>query len=68
MYAWLWRHLPFRLPGRLITAVILVVAVGVLLWRVVFPMLEPILLPFDDVQVGAAAGHSSNTMNLTKSA
>ena len=68
MYAWVWRHLPFRLPGRLIIAAILVAIVAGLLWRVVFPMLEPILLPFDDVQVDAAAAHSSNRENLTRSA
>jgi len=68
MYAWLWRHLPFRLPGRLITAAVLVLLVGAVLWRVVFPLLEPILLPFDDVQVDSAAVHSSSTANLTRSA
>jgi hypothetical protein len=50
MYAWIWRRLPFGLPGRLIGSIGLVVAVAALLWYVVFPWAEP-LLPFDDVQV-----------------
>ena len=51
MYAWIWRKLPFGLAGKLSGALLLVAAVGVLLWYVVFPWATP-LLPFDDVQVG----------------
>ncbi len=51
MYAWIWRKLPFGLWGKLTSSIVLVVAVGVLLWYVVFPWATP-LLPFDDVQVG----------------
>ena len=51
MYAWIWRKLPFGVPGKLAGSVVLVVAVGALLWYVVFPWATP-LLPFDDVQVG----------------
>ncbi len=51
MYAWIWRKLPFGLPGKLAGSVLLVAAAGVLLWYVVFPWATP-LLPFDDVQVG----------------
>lgn len=50
MYAWIWRHLPFNLPGKIISSVGLVLAITALLWYVVFPRAEP-LLPFDDVQV-----------------
>ncbi len=50
MYAWIWRHLPFGRPGRIIGSIGLVVAAAALLWYVVFPWAEP-LLPFDDVQV-----------------
>ena len=51
MYAWIWRKLPFGLPGKLAGSVLLVATVGALLWYVVFPWATP-LLPFDDVQVG----------------
>jgi hypothetical protein len=51
MYAWIWRKLPFGLTGKLTGSIVLVAAVGVLLWYVVFPWATP-LLPFDDVQVG----------------
>ncbi|GGQ46215.1 hypothetical protein [Couchioplanes azureus] len=51
MYAWIWRKLPFGLWGKLTGSLVLVLAVGALLWYVVFPWATP-LLPFDDVQVG----------------
>jgi hypothetical protein len=50
MYAWIWRKLPFGLPGKLIGSVLLVTATVALLWFWLFPLAEP-LLPFDDVQV-----------------
>ncbi|GAA4453118.1 hypothetical protein [Phytohabitans houttuyneae] len=56
MYAWIWRHLPFRQwPAKLATSLVLITAVGALLWYVVFPWAEP-LLPFDDVQVTEDSG------------
>lgn len=51
MYAWIWRKLPFGTWGKISGSLVLVAAVGVLLWYVVFPWATP-LLPFDDVQVG----------------
>lgn len=51
MYAWIWRKLPFGLPGKITGSVLLTLATVALLWYVVFPWAEPIL-PFDDVQVG----------------
>ncbi len=50
MYAWIWRKLPFGLPGKLIGSLLLATGAVALLWYVVFPWAEP-LLPFDDVQV-----------------
>lgn len=50
MYAWIWRKLPYGLPGKLVGSVLLVSVAVSLLWYVVFPWAEP-LLPFDDVQV-----------------
>ncbi|GAA4677582.1 hypothetical protein [Phytohabitans rumicis] len=56
MYAWIWRHLPFRKwPYKLATSLVLIVGIGALLWYVVFPWAEP-LLPFDDVQVEQDSG------------
>ncbi|GAB2938381.1 hypothetical protein GCM10027280_28140 [Micromonospora polyrhachis] len=50
MYAWIWRRLPFGLPGKLAGSVLIATALVALLWYVIFPWAEP-LLPFDDVQV-----------------
>jgi hypothetical protein len=55
MYAWIWRHLPFGRPGKLIGSLLLVGLAAALLWYVVFPWAEP-LLPFDDVQVTEDGG------------
>lgn len=55
MYRWIWRHLPFGLPGKLAGSVVLVAGVVSLLWFVIFPWAEP-LLPFDDAQVGQEVG------------
>ena len=52
MYAWIWRKLPFGLPGKLVGSLLLVTTAVALLWYVVFPWAGP-LLPFtgEDVQV-----------------
>ena len=50
MYAWIWRHLPFGLPGKIVGSVLLVAGAVAALWFWGFPAAEP-LLPFDDVQV-----------------
>ena len=55
MYSWIWRRLPFGLPGKLIGSLVLATATVALLWFVVFPWAEP-LLPFDDVQVTQDSG------------
>ena len=55
MYAWIWRKLPFGLPGKLFGSLVLATATVALLWFVVFPWAEP-LLPFDDVQVTQDSG------------
>jgi hypothetical protein len=51
MYARVWRGLPGPPAVRALLAVLLAAAVVVLLWTVVFPVVEP-LLPLDDVAVG----------------
>ncbi|PZG22289.1 hypothetical protein C1I95_05530 [Micromonospora craterilacus] len=52
MYAWIWRKLPFGLPGKLAGSLLLATTAVALLWYVVFPWAGP-LLPFtgEDVQV-----------------
>jgi putative effector of murein hydrolase LrgA (UPF0299 family) len=52
VYAWIWRKLPFGLPGKIIGSVLLAAAALALLWYWVFPGVEP-LLPFDDSQIEA---------------
>jgi hypothetical protein len=47
VYRWIWRRLPFGLPGKLVGSVVLVVAAVALLWYVVFPAIDP-YLPFND--------------------
>ncbi|BCJ65408.1 hypothetical protein [Polymorphospora rubra] len=60
MYAWIWRKLPFGLPGKLIGSLMLTMSVLALLWFFVFPWAEP-LLPFDDVQVTQDGGGDPGT-------
>lgn len=50
MYGWIWRHLPFGIPGKIIGSLLLIAGALWLLWYHVFPAVEPIL-PFDDVVV-----------------
>jgi hypothetical protein len=55
VYGWIWRHLPFGLPGKIIGSLLLAAGVGLVLWYGVFPAAEP-LLPFGDVQVSDSGG------------
>jgi hypothetical protein len=55
MYGWIWRHLPFGLPGRIAGSLLGVAAAGALLWFAVFPAVEPHLW-FSDVQVSTPGG------------
>lgn len=55
MYGWIWRHLPFGIPGKIVGSLLLVAGVVWLLWFHVFPAVEPIL-PFDDVTVEGTTG------------
>lgn len=50
MYGWIWRKLPFGVPGKIAGMFILLGGIGALLWFFAFPRLEP-LLPFDDSQI-----------------
>jgi hypothetical protein len=57
MYAWIWRKFPGSTWSKLTFSLVLVTAVGSLLWYVIFPWATP-LLPFDDVQVEAGTGQT----------
>ena len=50
MYTWIWRRLPGGTPAKVLSAVVLALALCALLLFVVFPQVEP-LLPFTDVTV-----------------
>ena len=56
MYAWIWRHLPFGLPGKIVGSLLLLGAACALLFFVVFPWVEP-RVPFNQVTVP----HESST-------
>ncbi|GIF09625.1 hypothetical protein [Actinoplanes siamensis] len=62
MYAWIWRKLPGQLWSKLTISVVLLAAVGSLLWYVIFPWATP-LLPFDDVQVGDTSQIDPNSVD-----
>jgi hypothetical protein len=50
MYAWIWRHLPFGLAGKIVGSLLLAAAFGALLWFQIFPMVEE-YLPVNDGQI-----------------
>jgi hypothetical protein len=55
MYSWIWRKLPFGVPGKVIGSLLLISVVVAGLWFWGFPTAEP-LLPFDDVNVTDQGG------------
>lgn len=65
MYGWIWRRLPFGVPGKIIGSLLLLGAAVWLLWFYVFPWAEPIL-PFDDVQVESPGGPGGNDLQPTE--
>ena len=50
MYASLWRALPGPWPVKVLESIVLIAAIVLLLFLVVFPWVEP-RLPFNDVTV-----------------
>jgi hypothetical protein len=67
MYAWIWRHLPFGIWGKLSGSLLLAGGTAALLWFVVFPSIDPwleeTLLPFDEGQVEAPGGDTVEPSN-----
>ncbi|HIW64153.1 MAG TPA: hypothetical protein H9881_16985 [Candidatus Stackebrandtia excrementipullorum] len=55
MYGWIWRKLPFGLPGKLAGSLMLIVGVSAALWFWVFPQLAP-LLPFGQINISDTEG------------
>jgi hypothetical protein len=51
MYGWIWRRLPGRTGARLTQILVLAIAVGLLLWFVVYPWAS-IYLPLDQSGLG----------------
>lgn len=55
MYAWIWRHLPYGLAGKLTGSLLLAGVAAALMWFVVFPWLDPFveqsLLPWNEGQL-----------------
>lgn len=51
MYGWLWQRLPGGRGGKVLSMAVIVVAVAVLLWLLVFPW-AVIHLPIDQVGMG----------------
>jgi hypothetical protein len=61
MYSWIWRRLPFGLAGRIVGSLVLVAAVGALLWYAVFPNIEQ-YMPFTDGQVTSDTGGGADSV------
>ena len=60
MYAWIWRHIPVRQAKfKALISLIVVAALGAVLWYKVFPAIEPIL-PFDDGQIENSNGQPAD--------
>ncbi len=64
MYAWIWRKLPFGLPGKIGGFVILIGTTFALLWFFVFPALMP-LLPFNQSTIETNPGGEQETQTPT---
>ncbi|GAA3393827.1 hypothetical protein [Cryptosporangium minutisporangium] len=62
MYGWIWDRLPGNVALKSLCALVLVGAVGWLLWFKIFPWAEP-LLPFGDVTVDGTTTGGSDTVD-----
>jgi hypothetical protein len=60
MYSWIWRKLPFGLPGKIIGSLVLVAGIGLALWFLLFPVADT-WLPSNDVQVTGSPNPAPTT-------
>jgi hypothetical protein len=66
LYGWIWRHIPVRQAKfKALISLIVVAALGVVLWYKVFPAIEPIL-PFDDGQIENSNGQPADGGGATE--
>jgi hypothetical protein len=60
VYGWIWRHIPVRQAKfKALISLLVVAALGAVLWYKVFPAIEPIL-PFDDGQIENSNGRPAD--------
>jgi hypothetical protein len=60
VYGWIWRHIPVRQAKfKALISLIVIAAIGAVLWYKVFPAVEPIL-PFDDGQIENSNGQPAD--------
>jgi hypothetical protein len=68
VYAWIWRQLPFGLPGKLTGSLLLAGAATALLWFLVFPWLDPFVeqsvLPWNEGQLEGDFGPTGGEPGL----
>jgi hypothetical protein len=70
MYSWIWRHLPFGLPGKITGSLLIVGALAALFWYAIFPNIEQ-YMPFTDGQVTSSddgGGPGADTVHPSASA
>jgi hypothetical protein len=66
VYGWIWRHIPVRQAKfKALISLVLVAALGAVLWYKVFPAIEPIL-PFDDGQIENSNGQPADGGGATQ--
>lgn len=63
MYAWIWRHLPFGLAGKITGSVLLAAAAFALLWFLAFPWMDAHAW-FNDVQVTDNGGGNTSQVQV----
>jgi hypothetical protein len=63
VYAWIWRHLPGNAAVKVLTSLVLIAALVLLLFTVVFPWVDP-RLPFNDVTVDESGDDGSVTVGM----
>jgi hypothetical protein len=67
MYAWIWRHLPFGIWGKLAGSLLLFGGALAMLWFMLFPWIDPwleeTLLPWNESQLDGEFGPGTDTVD-----